>query len=74
MDNRLLSGHFKASELLVNTAIDELLSSYDNHSTSSLSGRGDHVVANNTGLFRTTVRETTDHQQLDVIIMKICNG
>ena len=70
MNNRLLSGHYKVSELPMNTTIEELLSSYDNRSTSSSSsssGRGDHVIANNTGSFRTTVRETTDHQQLDTI-------
>ncbi len=70
INNRLLSGHYKVSELPVNTTIEELLSSYDNRSTSSSSsssGIGDHMISTNTGSFRTTIRETNDHQQLDTI-------
>ena len=70
LNNRLLSGHYKVNELPVNTTIEELLSSYDNRSTSSSSsssGLGDHVMSTNTGSFRTTIRETNDHQQLDTI-------
>ncbi|CAF0944633.1 unnamed protein product [Rotaria sordida] len=70
MNNRLLSGHYKVSELPVNTTIEELLSSYDNRSTSSSSsssGIGDHGISTNIGSFRTTIRETNDHQQLDTI-------
>ena len=70
INNRLLSGHYKVSELPMNTTIEELLSAYDNRSTSSSSsssGRGDQMIANNTGSFRTTVRETIDHPQLDTI-------
>ncbi len=70
INNRLLSGHYKVNELPVNTTIEELLSSYDNRSTSSSSnssGIGDHIISTNTGSFRTTIRETNDHQQLDTI-------
>ncbi|CAF3352247.1 unnamed protein product [Rotaria sp. Silwood1] len=70
INNRLLSGHYKVSELPVNTTIEELLSSYDNRSTSSSSsssGVGDHGISTNIGAFRTTIRETNDPQQLDTI-------
>jgi hypothetical protein len=70
MNNHRLSGHYKVNELPVNTTIEELLSSYDNRSTSSSSnssGIGDHMLSTNTGSFRTTIRETNDHQQLDTI-------
>ncbi|CAF1114625.1 unnamed protein product [Adineta ricciae] len=70
LNNRLLSGRYKVNELPVNTTIEELLSSYDNRSTSSSSsssGVADHVMTTNTGSFRTVVRETNDHQQLDTI-------
>ncbi|CAF4354064.1 unnamed protein product [Rotaria socialis] len=70
INNRLLSGHYKVSDLPVNTTIEELVSSYDNRSTSSSSsssGIGDHVIPANIGSFRTTIRETNDHLQLDTI-------
>ncbi|CAF4561085.1 unnamed protein product [Rotaria sp. Silwood2] len=70
INNRLLSGHYKVTELPVNTTIEELLSSYDNRSTSSSSsssGIGDHGISTNIGAFRTTIRETNDPQQLDTI-------
>ncbi|CAF2055605.1 unnamed protein product [Rotaria magnacalcarata] len=70
INNRLLSGHYKVSDLPVNTTIEELLSSYDNRSTSSSSsssGIGDHITPANIGSFRTTIRETNDHLQLDTI-------
>ena len=70
VNNRLLSGHYKVSEPPINTTIEELLSTYDNRSTSSSSsssGICDQAIANNTGSFRTTVRESNDHQQLDTI-------
>ena len=70
INNRLLSGHYKVTEPPINTTIEELLSSYDNRSTSSSSsssGLGDHIISTNTGSFRTTIRETNDHQQLDTI-------
>jgi hypothetical protein len=70
INNRLLSGHYKVTEPPVNTTIEELLSSYDNRSTSSSSsssGLGDHMMSTNTGSFRTTIRETNDHLQLDTI-------
>jgi hypothetical protein len=70
VNNRLLSGHYKVSEPPINTTIEELLSTYDNRSTSSSSsssGVCDQGISTNTGSFRTTVRETTDHQQLDTI-------
>jgi len=69
-NNRLLSGHYKVSEPPANTTIEELLSTYDNRSTSSSSsssGVCDQAISNNAGSFRTTIRETTDHQQLDTI-------
>ncbi|UJR10619.1 hypothetical protein I4U23_014816 [Adineta vaga] len=70
LNNRLLSGRYKVNELPVNTTIEELLSSYDNRSTSSSSsssGGGEHGMTSNTGSFRTVIRETIDHQQLDTI-------
>ena len=71
VNNRLLSGHYKVSEPPVNTTIEELLSTYDNRSTSSSSssstGGCDQNIATNPGSFRTTVRESTDHSQLDTI-------
>ncbi len=69
INNRLLSGHYKVSEPPVNTTIEELLSSYDNRSTSSSSSSGmpDHIISSNIGSFRTTIRETSDHPQLDTI-------
>ena len=70
VNNRLLSGHYKVSEPPINTTIEELLSTYDNRSTSSSSsssGVCDQGISTNTGSFRTTVRETTDHQHLDTI-------
>lgn len=69
-NNRLLSGHYKVSEPPANTTIEELLSTYDNRSTSSSSsssGTCDIPIATNPGSFRTTIRESTDHQQLDTI-------
>jgi len=70
VNNRLLSGHYKVSEPPINTTIEELLSTYDNRSTSSSSsssGICDQAISTNTGSFRTTIRETNDHQQLDTI-------
>ncbi len=70
INNRLLSGRYKVNELPVNTTIEELLSSYDNRSTSSSSsssGMVDHGIPTNTGSFRTVIRETNDHQPLDTI-------
>ncbi len=70
INNRLLSGHYKVNEPPMNTTIEELLSSYDNRSTSSSSnssGLGDHILSTHTGSFRTTIRETNEHQQLDTI-------
>jgi hypothetical protein len=70
INNRLLSGQYKVTGPPINTTIEELLSSYDNRSTSSSSnssGIGDHMISTNTGSFRTTIRETNDHQQLDTI-------
>jgi len=70
VNNRLLSGHYKVSEPPINTTIEELLSTYDNRSTSSSSsssGICDQGISTNTGSFRTTIRETNDHQQLDTI-------
>ena len=70
INNRLLSGHYKVAEPPTNATIEELLSSYDNRSTSSSSGSsgiGDHVISTSVGSFRTTVRETNDQQQLDTI-------
>ncbi|CAF4046492.1 unnamed protein product [Rotaria sp. Silwood2] len=70
LNNRLLSGHYKVSEPPINTTIEELLSTYDNRSTSSSSsssGICDQAISTNIGAFRTTIRETNDHQQLDTI-------
>ena len=70
VNNRLLSGHYKVNEPPINTTIEELLSTYDNRSTSSSSSSsaiGDQTLAINPGSFRTTIRETNDHQQLDTI-------
>jgi hypothetical protein len=70
VNNRLLSGHYKVSEPPINTTIEVLLSTSDNRSTSSSSsssGVCDQGISTNTGSFRTTIRETTDHQQLDTI-------
>lgn len=70
INNRLLSGHYKVSELPMNTTIEELLSSYDNRSTSSSSsssGGSEHIMPTNIGSFRTTIRESNDHGQLDTI-------
>ena len=70
VNNRLLSGHYKVSEPPINTTIEELLSTYDNRSTSSSSsssGTCDQAIVSNAGSFRTTIRETTDHQPLDTI-------
>ncbi|CAF0892364.1 unnamed protein product [Rotaria sordida] len=70
LNNCLLSGHYKVSEPPINTTIEELLSTYDNRSTSSSSsssGTCDQVISANIGSFRTTIRETNDHQQLDTI-------
>ena len=70
VNNRLLSGHYKVSEPPINTTIEELLSTYDNRSTSSSSsssGICDQAISNNTGSFRTTIRESTDHPALDTI-------
>ena len=70
VNNRLLSGHYKVNEPPVNPTIEELLSTYDNRSTSSSSsssGACDQAISTNTGSFRTTIRESTDHQPLDTI-------
>ncbi len=70
VNNRLLSGHYKVNEPPINTTIEELLSTYDNRSTSSSSsssGICDQAISTNTGSFRTTIRETNEHQQLDTI-------
>ncbi|CAF0770612.1 unnamed protein product [Adineta steineri] len=70
INNRLLSGHYKVSEPPINTTIEELLSTYDNRSTSSSSSSSDmsdRPAPTNAGSFRTTVRETSDHQHLDTI-------
>ena len=70
VNNRLLSGHYKVSEPPINTTIEELLSTYDNRSTSSSSsssGMCDQAITTNAGSFRTTIREATDHQPLDTI-------
>jgi hypothetical protein len=70
INNRLLSGHYKVNEPPINTTIEELLSSYDNRSTSSSSSSSavaDHIISGNAGSFRTTIRESNDHQQLDTI-------
>lgn len=70
VNNRLLSGHYKVNEPPVNTTIEELLSSYDNRSTSSSSGSSgltDHVISTNPGSFRTIIRETNDHEHLSTI-------
>ena len=70
MHNRLLSGRYKVTEPPINTTIEELLSSYDNRSTSSSSnssGLTDQVLSATPGAFRTTVRETTDHPPLATI-------
>ncbi len=70
VNNRLLSGHYKVNEPPINATIEELLSTYDNRSTSSSSsssGICDQAISTNTGSFRTTIRETNEHQQLDTI-------
>ncbi len=70
MNNRLLSGHYKVSEPPINTTIEELLSTYDNRSTSSSSSSSDicdRPLSTNVGSFRTTIRETNDLQHLDTI-------
>ena len=70
VNNRLLSGHYKVNEVAINPTIEELLSTYDNRSTSSSSSSSvqcDQPITTNPGSFRTTVRETNDHQQLDTI-------
>lgn len=70
VNNRLLSGHYKVSEPPINTTIEELLSTYDNRSTSSSSsssGMCDQAITTNAGSFRTTIREAIDHQPLDTI-------
>jgi hypothetical protein len=72
INNRLLSGHYKVNEPpIMNTTIEELLSSYDNRSTSSSSsssgGIADQILSTTPGSFRTTIRETNDHPQLDTI-------
>ncbi|UJR35212.1 hypothetical protein I4U23_027979 [Adineta vaga] len=70
INNRLLSGHYKVSEPPINTTIEELLSTYDNRSTSSSSSSSDisdRPATTNTGSFRTTIRESTEHPHLDTI-------
>jgi hypothetical protein len=57
MHNRLLAGHYKVSETPINTTVEDLLSSYDNRSTStssSSSARHVHAMSSNGGqdLFR----------------------